>query len=104
MNNKYFFPLSKSLNQFNPKNRSPFDSEVHSSATDMNVSMTVTTIQVNQGRNIFNFNYAGGKVHYRVANDLSGGVFDWGDRKIRDISRGANATVERNNARFRVID
>jgi len=77
----------------------------------MSISMKVSPSQVYQGDNIFEFNYAGGKVHYRVTNNMSGGVFDWGDGKIRLISgyfvsngTGANATIERNKANFRIVD
>ena len=92
-------------------NRSDFDTEIHSIVTDMTVSMKITPAQVNQGKNVFSFDYAGGKVYYRVANNLSGGVFDWGNGKERPVSgyftsmgTGASATIKRKNANFRVVD
>lgn len=62
-------------------------------------------------RNFEQFDYAGGRVTYQMSNDATGGVFAWGDGKIRPVSgyfirlgTGANATVHRNNANFRVVN
>ena len=88
-----------------------YSTELFTSSTDMSVSKKVTPNDVNMKRNRISFNYGGGKVYYQIANDLSRSSFNWGDGKVRritgyfsDLGTGANATVERNSANFRVVN
>ncbi len=94
-----------------PANRSPFDSELYSSATNMDVSTTVTSSMVRNNQHIRYFTYVGGDVKYTLANDLSGGVFNWGTGELttetgilKNGRRGAFATVEkRNNQKLDIV-
>jgi hypothetical protein len=99
-------------NYFNdPANREPFDSEIYTFETDMFVKNITQTDKQNYNH-IKKFDYAKGQVRYQMANSASGGVFSWGDGKVRPIGgffddiigTGANAIVYRNKAEFRVLN
>jgi RHS repeat-associated protein len=85
-----------------PANRSPFDSEMYSGATNMGIPIKVTSKMVSRGDNVFRFSYMGGTVRYEANNDMSGQSFNWQTGKVErvggyhsSIGTGANAIVQR---------